>query len=69
MAVNAQPANKLRDFDSRRYEPATFLDRGVTVPFTTPMLMGARARPREDREGLEVIIANPSGTSGVYILP
>jgi hypothetical protein len=67
--VNAQPANKLRDFDSRRYEPATFLDRGVTVPFTTPMLMGARARPSEDREGLEVIIANPSGSSGVYILP
>lgn len=67
--MNAQPASNLRDFDSRRYEPATFLDRGVTVPFTTPILMGARARPSEDREGLEVIIANPSGSSGVYILP
>ena len=63
------PNRKLRDFDSRRYEPATFLDRGVTIPFTTPILMGARARPSEDRDGLEVIIANPSGGSGVYILP
>lgn len=67
--MNAQPASKLRDFNARRYEPATFLDRGVAVPFTTPILMGARARPSEDREGLEVIIANPSGSDGVYILP
>lgn len=67
--MSASPDRKLRDFDSRRYEPATFLDRGVTVPFTTPILMGARARPSEDRDGLEVIIANPSGGSGVYILP
>ena len=67
--MSASPDRKLRDFDSRRYEPATFLDRGVSVPFTTPILMGARARPSEDRDGLEVIIANPSGGSGVYILP
>ena len=67
--MNAQTSSKLRDFDSRRYEPATFLERGVTVPFTTPILMGARARPSGDREGLEVIIANPSGADGVYILP
>jgi hypothetical protein len=67
--VTSQSARNLHDFDSRRYEPSTFLDRGVTVPFTTPMLMGARVRPNQDREGLEVIIANPSGASGVYILP
>ncbi len=67
--MTAQPARNLQEFNSRLYEPSTFLDRGVTVPFTTPILMGARARPCEDRDGLEVIIANPSGGSGVYILP
>jgi hypothetical protein len=48
--------------------PATFLERGVTVPFTSPQLNGARARPGE-RVSLELIIPNPSGGRGVYILP
>lgn len=48
--------------------PATFLERGVTVPFTSPQLNGARARPGE-RAPLELIIPNPSGGRGVYILP
>jgi hypothetical protein len=48
--------------------PATFLERGVAVPFTTPQLNGARARPGE-RRPLELIIPNPSGGRGVYILP
>ncbi|MCA3341990.1 MAG: hypothetical protein ING24_06065 [Roseomonas sp.] len=47
----------------------TFIDRGVNVPFTTPILLGARARPQEDGNGLEVLIPNPSGGEGVYILP
>jgi len=47
--------------------PTTFLERGIAVPFTTPQLAGARVRPGE-REGLELIVPNPSGGRGVYIV-
>lgn len=40
----------------------------MAIPFTTPDLAGARARPAE-RAGLEFILPNPSGGRGVYILP
>ena len=50
------------------YHPGTFLDRGATVPFTTPDLNGARARPAP-RGGLEFTVANPSGVRGLYIVP
>ncbi len=49
------------------YAPSTFLERGVWVPFTTPALEGTRVRPGE-RDHLELIVANPSGGRGVYIL-
>lgn len=48
--------------------PTTFLERGVVVPFTTPQLNGARVRPGE-RKQLELIIPNPSGGRGVYVVP
>jgi hypothetical protein len=51
----------------RPYHPVTFLERGVAVPFTTPLLAGTRARPAE-KGGLELVIPNPSGGRGVYIL-
>lgn len=50
------------------YHPGTFLERGVIVPFTTPQLNGARARPAS-RGGLEFTVANPSGGRGLYIVP
>lgn len=50
------------------HHPATFLERGVSVPFTTPLLLGARVRPA-DRGGIELIVPNPAGGLGVYILP
>lgn len=50
------------------YHPGTFLERGATVPFTTPHLNGARARPAP-RGGLEFTVANPSGGRGLYIVP
>lgn len=50
------------------YQPATFAERGVAVPFTTPLLVGARVR-RAERIGLELVVPNPSGGRGVYILP
>ncbi|MBU6498939.1 MAG: hypothetical protein KGQ40_10460, partial [Rhodospirillales bacterium] len=48
--------------------PSTFLERGVAVPFTTPQLAGARARPGT-RVPLELVVPNPSGGRGHYILP
>jgi hypothetical protein len=53
---------------AKPHNPTTFAERGVTVPFTTPMLLGARIR-LTDRDGTEVVVANPSGGLGVYILP
>lgn len=49
------------------YHPTTFLERGVAVPFTTPLLGGTRARPAV-KPGLELVIPNPSGGRGVYVL-
>ncbi len=50
------------------YHPGTFLERGAAVPFTTPALNGARARPGP-RGGLEFTVPNPSGGRGLYIVP
>ena len=50
------------------YHPGTFLERGAAVPFTTPLLNGARARPGP-RGGLDFTIPNPSGGRGLYIVP
>lgn len=45
----------------------TFLDWGVAVPFTTPALAHARARP--SRAGrVDLVAPNPSGGKGVYVL-
>jgi len=48
------------------WQPATFAERGAAIPFTTPMLAGARARgaPR----GLEIVVPHPAGVRGLYIL-
>jgi hypothetical protein len=48
------------------WQPTTFLERGVAMPFTTPALSGTRARPALG--GLEMIIPHPAGARGVYIL-
>jgi hypothetical protein len=47
--------------------PATFRSRGVAAPFTTPMLAGVRVR-ESDHSGVELIVPNPSGGRGIYIL-
>jgi len=49
------------------YHPVTFQERGVLIPFTTPLLGGTRARPGA-KGGLELIIPNPSGLPGVYVM-
>jgi hypothetical protein len=47
--------------------PATFADRGVAVPFTLPMLAGARVRLAKNGVP-EFMLPNPSGSRGVYIV-
>jgi hypothetical protein len=49
------------------YHPGTFLERGVVVPFTTPLLFGTRARPAGPKR-VDLLVPNPSGSRGVYVL-
>lgn len=58
----------LARFRAGHDRPATFLERGVALPFTTPCLLGGRIRPGE-RQGAELVLANPAGVKGVYVLP
>ncbi len=51
-----------------KWQPATFLERGVTVPFTTPVVAMARLRAGDGRTP-ELIVANPSGADGHYVFP
>lgn len=50
------------------FAPATFQERGVAVPFTTPMLSQARVRRDVDKR-LEILLANFTAGAGVYVLP
>ncbi len=68
MDRSASTAFHLGRLAPKLHHPATFLERGVALPLTTPLLAGARARP-SDSQRLELIILNPSGGRGVYILP
>lgn len=47
-------------------EVATFRARGVMAPFTGPMLASARVRAA-DRDGVELVLPNPSGGPSVFI--
>jgi hypothetical protein len=49
------------------HHPATFASRGVAVSFTTPKLAGVRVRG-SGRAGIELVVPNPSGGRGIYIL-
>jgi hypothetical protein len=50
------------------YVPATFEERGATVPFQKPELANARIRKSAHGE-LEVLVYGFSGGRGVYVLP
>jgi len=52
---------------STRYWPATFEERGVVAPFTTPTLACSRVRADRD-ESLEILIPGMSGSSGIYVI-
>lgn len=53
------------------HHPRTFRERGVSAPFTAPLLAGARLRAAPARGGhtLEATIPNPAGGRGVYVVP
>jgi hypothetical protein len=53
---------------SRDYVPATFEERGATVPFQKPDLANARVRRNAQGE-LESLVYGFSGGRGVYVLP
>ena len=46
--------------------PRTFLEWGVAVPFTTPLLSSGRVRPGR-RGRPEMLMPNPSGGRGLYV--
>jgi hypothetical protein len=48
------------------WAPPTFAERGASVPFTTPIIVGSRVRGHYDE--LELVVPNPSGAKGNYIL-
>jgi hypothetical protein len=64
----SESLSRIARFETGHYRPATFLERGVTLPLTTPYLLGGRIRPGE-RHCAELVLANPGGLEGVYILP
>lgn len=53
---------------AEEFVPSTFAERGVAVPFTTPLL--SQARLRLDRNGkFEFLLPNFTGGRGVYVMP
>ncbi len=58
----------MQRFAAGAHQPATFQERGVLLPFTTPQLAGARIRAG-NRSPAELVLTNPAGAEGVYILP
>ncbi len=61
--------SELDRFRSDSFEPASFRERGATVPFTTPLLLNARIRAASSGRGYEMVVANPSGGRGALIMP
>lgn len=51
-----------------RHWPRTFTERGVSVPFTTPVLAQARMRKRSKDEEAELLVSGLSGAKGIYVI-
>lgn len=52
---------------AKAYDPVTFIERGASIPFTTPLLAGARGRIGS-AGGIELLVPSPSGAPGLYVL-
>lgn len=61
-------AVRMDDPSRAQDQPASFAARGVTLPMTSPQLAGARIRLL-GAGGLELLMAHPGGSPGVYIVP
>jgi hypothetical protein len=66
VAVSRSISPKLQG--SRQFLPSTFEERGIAVPFTTPLLAHSRVR-KNYRGQLELSIPNFAGVDGNYIMP
>ena len=51
----------------KTYMPTTFAERGALVPFTTPLLVGSRARVSD--QGTQLIVPKLSNGCGFYVFP
>lgn len=57
-----------RSATAEEFTPSTFAERGVAVPFTSPLL--SQARLRQDRnEQFEFMLPNFTGGKGIYVMP
>jgi hypothetical protein len=65
-AVSRSISPKLQG--SRQFLPSTFEERGIAVPFTTPLLAHSRVR-KNYRGQLELSIPNFAGVDGNYVMP
>jgi hypothetical protein len=59
--------NHVNSIANRAAQPGSFQERGVAVSFTAPMLASARVRPAR-RGNVEIVLPNPSGERGSYVL-
>ena len=59
--------NHVNGVSHRTTQSGSFQERGVAAPFTAPMLANARIRPAR-RGNIEIILPNPSGERGFYVL-
>lgn len=53
---------------AEEFTPSTFAERGIAVPFTTPLLSQARLRLDRNEE-FEFLLPNFTGGRGVYVMP
>ncbi|MCR9257305.1 MAG: hypothetical protein NXI16_14560 [Alphaproteobacteria bacterium] len=51
-----------------RFWPRSFVERGVSIPFTTPVLAQSRIRKRSAEEEAELLITGLSGAKGIYVI-
>jgi len=66
----ASPAQAIASMAAvKAYHPTTFQERGVSVPFTTPLLGGARMRKSRRDNDVEVVVNSPAGGRGTYVMP
>ena len=69
--MRPQETPQLDSFTPALAQPLRCAERGVAAPFTAPLLLGARLRRHAGTRagGFEVVVPNPAGREGWFILP